>query len=130
MNAWSGMDRRKFPRVQYPCLVVIRGDQEEKDVILTHTENIGVGGACVILKRNIKLFSPVEIELDLLDMGMHVKCQGKVVWSILRKMEEEKKPLCYDIGIEFVNLTDRDRQRIDEIAKRLVKQGEGAPSFK
>ena len=35
MGKWEGLNRRKFPRVNYPCLVVIRksgqGGEDEKD---------------------------------------------------------------------------------------------------
>jgi len=80
MSKWDGLNRRKFPRVIYPCLVVIANqDKGEKDVILTHTENIGIGGVCVILKQDLKMFSSVELELDLLDLENHIKCKGKVV---------------------------------------------------
>ena len=98
MGSWAGLNRRNFPRVVYPCQIIIRDKEDKKIAILTHTENVGCGGACVVLKRNLKLFSPVEIELDLLDMENHIQCQGKIVWSVQRKDSEEKKPLFYDVG--------------------------------
>ena len=121
MGKWDGLDRRRFPRVIYPCLVVIRNNQEEKDVILTHTENVGIGGVCVILKKNVKIFTPVELELDLLDLGQHIKCKGRVVWNIQRKGEEKKKPLFYDLGIEFDNLDKKEHERLQEIVSRLAQ---------
>ena len=121
MGKWDGLDRRRFPRVVYPCLVVIRNSQEEKDVILTHTENVGIGGVCVILKKNVKIFTPVELELDLLDLGQHIKCKGRVVWNIQRKGEEKKKPLFYDLGIEFDNLDKKEHERLQEIVSRLAQ---------
>ena len=128
MTKWDGLDRRKFPRVNYPCLVVIRHAQEDKnDVILTHTENVGIGGVCVILKQNVKIFCPVELELDLLDLGNHIRCKGKVVWNVQRKMDVKKKPAFYDIGIEFENLDKREQQRLEEIVKRLVKTQNEVP---
>ena len=123
MSPWDGINRRKFPRVSYPCLVTIRHQQDEKDVFLTHTENVGIGGVCVILKKGVKIFSPVEVELDLLDLEHHIKCPGKVVWSIRRKNTEELKPLFYDIGIEFDGLSDQDRKRLEVIIQRLNKAG-------
>ena len=55
MSNWDGFNRRKFPRVNYPCLVVLNVRIEETEsVILSHTENIGIGGVCVILKQNVK----------------------------------------------------------------------------
>lgn len=121
MGKWDGLDRRKFPRVNYPCLVVLRkNDELEKEVLLTHTENVGMGGICVTLKRNLKMFSPVELEIDLLDLSNHIKCSGKVVWNVQRRINEKKKPLFYDIGIEFVDLDSKGSKRLEDIITRLV----------
>ena len=122
MSAWDGMNRRRFPRVAYPCLVTIRHDEGESVLCLTHTENLGVGGVCVILKNNIKMFAPVEIELDLMDMESHICCHGKVVWSVRRRDADETKPQHYDLGIEFVDIRDDDRERIEVVVQRLAKQ--------
>ncbi len=120
MTAWDGMNRRKFPRVMYPCLVTIRHEKGEQQVILTHTENIGIGGICVILKNSIKMFAPVGVEMDMLDMDEHIVCEGRIVWSVRRKDFEQEKPSYYDIGIEFVNLLDENQKRIEAIVKKLV----------
>ena len=127
MSRWDGLNRRKFPRVNYPCLVVMRNDNKDQDVLLTHTENVGIGGVCVILKKNVKMFTTVDLELDLLDLGAHIKCSGKVVWNVQRKMDEKKKPLYYDVGIEFNSLPEKDRERLDAIVKRLVKNNKEVP---
>ncbi|MBF0386212.1 MAG: PilZ domain-containing protein [Candidatus Omnitrophica bacterium] len=119
MVKWEGLDRRRFPRINYPCLVVIHNNEEGQDVLLTHTENIGLGGVCVIFRKNVKVFCPVELEVDLMDFGEHIKCSGRVVWNVQRKVSEHKKPLFYDIGIEFQNLSETDRARIEEIVIRL-----------
>ena len=123
MTNWDGLNRRKFPRVSYPCLIVIRHGQGTPDVILTHMENIGIGGVCVIINRNIPMFSPVELEIDLLDAESHIKCHGRVVWSIRRKSDAKKKPLFYDVGVEFSDISPRDQKRVDEIVKRFVGRG-------
>ncbi len=119
--AWDGLNRRKFPRVRYPCLVIIRHEQGHKEVILTHTENVGIGGICVTLKSHLKMFAPVELEVDLLDMTNHIKCPGRVVWSFHRRSDEKKKPLFYDTGIEFSALDKKEEQRLQEIVNRLAK---------
>ena len=99
--AWEGLDRRKFPRVMYPCLVKVISSAGTHDAILTHTENIGLGGLCITLKNEIKMFSAVDLEVDLLDLSEHIKPKGKVVWSVRRKSIEKVKPLFYDTGVEF-----------------------------
>ena len=120
MTNWDGLNRRKFPRVTYPCLIIIRHTHGEPEVILTHTENIGVGGVCTVVKKNIHLFSPVELEIDLLDAGNHIKCSGKVVWSVRRKLTEINKPLFYDLGVEFLGIPKEEHKRLEEIVQRLV----------
>lgn len=121
MTHWEGLNRRKFPRVNYPCLVVIRNDiGEEKDILLSHTENLGVGGVSLTIKKNLKLFSSVDLEIDLLDLGNNLKCRGKVVWNVRRKETSSRKPLFYDVGIEFVNINDVEQKRIIGIVKVLV----------
>ncbi len=124
MSQWQGLNRRRFPRVNYPCLVVIQGKEDnDKLILLTHTENIGIGGVCVLLKQNLKMFSAVEMEIDLLDMGNHIKCQGMVVWNIRRKLDDSNKPVLFDVGVEFENLDKKDQDRIDEVLMRLEKKG-------
>ena len=129
MPAWDGLNRRQFPRVKYPCLITIRKGEDQPDVILTHTENVGIGGVCVILKKNLQLFSDVEMEVDLLDTESHIKCKGKVVWSIQRKDDERKKPLFYDTGVEFQDLSAQDQKHIVSIINRLIQQQGHNPAF-
>lgn len=122
MVAWDGLNRRRFPRVKYPCLVVLRNETGSGGgVILTHTENVGVGGVCVILKQNIKMFSEVSVELDLLDLGDHIKAKAKVVWNVQRKNDEEHKPSFYDVGLEFIDLSNKDKSRLENIIQRIIK---------
>lgn len=123
MGLWGGLNRRKFPRISYPCLVIIKNGQNEKlEALLTHTENVGIGGVSVTLKENVKIFSEVSLELDLLDLQGHIQCQGKVVWNVQRRSDAPEKPLFYDIGIEFQNLSDKEQNRLEEVINHLVKQ--------
>ena len=121
MSGWDGLNRRKFPRANYPCLIIIRHNHVGPEAMLTHTENVGIGGVCIILKRGIKLFTPVELEIDLLDTTIHIKCEGKVVWSVQRRGTDDKKPSFFDTGVEFMNITMKDQQRISEVVNRLMK---------
>ena len=129
MTGWDGLNRRKFPRANYPCLIILRHNRVGPEAMLTHTENIGIGGVCIILKRGIKLFTPVELEIDLLDTTTHIKCDGKVVWSVQRKDSADAKPSFYDTGVEFINVSMKDQQRINEVVNRLMKMDLETPQF-
>lgn len=121
MEKWQGLNKRKFPRIKYPCLIIIRngGDKDKNDTVLTHTDNVGVGGVCVELRQAVKMFSVVEIELDLLDLGNHICCKGKVVWNIEKENGDKKKPRIFDLGIEFVDIKEEDQRRLRKVIARL-----------
>ena len=119
---WDGRNRRKFPRVAFPCLIKIRNAQGQNDARLSHTENLSVGGARVILKQVVKFGSTIEVEIDLLDADEPLHCAGKVVWSEQRKEEESFKPLFYDIGIEFIKVSSADHKRLEAVIGHYLKQ--------
>ena len=126
MTPWEGLNRRRFPRVKYPCLVTAWYEDDEreageKEVFLTHTENLGIGGACIICHKRFKMFSSVELEIDLMDMENHVRCKGKIVWLVQRKDPDQRKPASYDLGVEFEEMQENDRKRISKIVQRLGK---------
>jgi Tfp pilus assembly protein PilZ len=127
MTNWEGMNRRQFPRANYPCLLIIRRDHIAPEAMLTHTENIGIGGVGVIVKRELKIFSPVELEIDLLDMQSHIKCDGKIVWVVRRRDTEEVKPSFCDVGVEFINLSEKDKKRIEFIVSRIISLESSKP---
>ncbi len=110
---WNGIDRRRFPRADYPCLIRLK-KKNSPEVFSTHTENIGIGGICVSLEKDIGRFSEVTVELDLLDGKGLIVSDGITVWII-------KSSIKYDTGIEFKDLKDEDRARINIIIERCLK---------
>lgn len=121
--AWEGMDRRKFPRVMYPCMVKVITSDGPQEATLTHTENIGLGGLCVTIKKEIKLFTLVNLEVDLLDLDEHITPKGKVVWNVRRKSIEKIKPMFYDIGIEYTEISKKDQERLRDNLQLLISKG-------
>jgi len=120
---WEGLNRRKFPRATFPCLIKIIRPDHADEVILTHTENLSLGGTCVIIKKSCDLFTQVRVEVDLMDGGEPIRCRGKVVWSVRRKAVEENKPSFYDIGLEFLEVQPEDSARLRSVIEHLVRSG-------
>jgi c-di-GMP-binding flagellar brake protein YcgR len=118
--SWEGLNRRKFPRVILPCLIKFSKEKTGADMLLTHTENISSGGVCVVIKRQLDLFSVVDVEIDVMDGENTIHVKGKTVWTVRRKATEDVKPSFYDTGIEFTDLQEKDKTRLDAIITRLV----------
>jgi hypothetical protein len=112
---WNGISRRKFPRANYPCKITVRRKDHPNSSITSQTENIGIGGICVILSNDLGIFAPVEIQLDLLDKGPAISCDGTIVWIVTKEQT-------FDTGIEFTNLKRKDADRIESIVEELLKK--------
>ena len=109
---WEGINRRKFPRANYPCKVIIMGSGP-KEIFSTHTENIGTGGICVILSKELPKFFPVRIVLYLKDASGPLECNGRIVWSI-------KTTIDFDTGIEFMDVSSSAQARIKKIVEECL----------
>lgn len=121
--SWDGSNRRKFARAAFPCLIKIRCEKKDKEVFLTHTENLSFGGVRVILKDPIDLGVIIDLDIDLMDAGEVLKCRGQVVWLDKRKKDCEFKPDFYDIGIEFQNIDEANKERLEVIVNHYLKKG-------
>src|SRR3989338_11631550 len=117
---WNGINRRKFPRANYKCLITIRKRLTSK-TIATQTENIGAGGICVIIKEDLGLFQGVDLELHLEDNRPPVKCGGTIVWVVKKSELKQKGGFLYDTGIEFIDIRPEDRERISELVEEILK---------
>lgn len=116
---WTGINRRAFPRAEYPCKITVRR-KDQPDSVSTHTENIGIGGICTVVPRDLGIFAPVEIQLDLQDGQPMVSCDGTIVWIVTKK-EGEKQRDVFDTGIEFTNLKRQDADRISFIVDKILE---------
>lgn len=118
---WNGINRRKFPRANYKCLIAIRKRLNAKN-ISTQTENIGAGGICVLIKEDLGLFQGVDLELYLDDQQPPIKCGGTVVWVVKKSEPKQKGSYLYDTGVEFIDIRPEDRERISNIVEEILKK--------
>lgn len=120
---WRGIDKRRFPRVNYKCNVIIQKGNKPAVSISTFTENIGVGGVCVVLEEPVEIFSEVEMELFFSDGISPIKCKGSIVWVVKRAVLDKSKAV-YDTGVEFLDISDVDKSKIETIINdALSKEG-------
>jgi hypothetical protein len=111
---WEGIDQRKFPRAEYPCKVIIMGSGA-KEAFSTHTQNIGTGGICVVLAKELPRFFPVRIVLYLKDKKGPLECNGRIIWSI-------KTAIDFDTGIEFMEINSAGQMRIEKIIQECLRK--------
>lgn len=106
------MDQRRFPRAKYKCMVKLRQEGEAAP-IASVTENIGLGGVCVLLERGLDIFAPVDLEISLEDGKSPVRVEGTIVW-VVRCGNVKRKP-AFDTGVEFTDMTPENKTRIEAV---------------
>ncbi|MFA5145852.1 MAG: PilZ domain-containing protein [Candidatus Omnitrophota bacterium] len=118
---WNGINRRRFPRASYKCLITIKKRLNAK-TISTNTENIGAGGICVIIKEDLGLFQGVDLELHIDDDLEPIRCGGTVVWVVKKADPRQKGVHFYDTGLEFIDVRPEDRERISEVVEAILER--------
>lgn len=111
-------ERRRFPRIKFPCKIKIASNSQETELIL-HTENISSGGLRFISQEKPEVNTPVDIELEIGDRRLVSK--GRVVWVIEITVPGEERPNLFDVGIEFTQLTPEDKERLNRILNRFLE---------
>ncbi|MBN2096899.1 MAG: PilZ domain-containing protein [Candidatus Omnitrophica bacterium] len=119
---WDGVDRRKFPRVDYPCLITVRKNTPPQQAILTHTGDISVVGIRVIINDKIELMSVVDLEIDLKDAQPAIHIHGRVNRIKELSAGGSGKPLRYDTGIQIIDIGEAQRRRIQNVIRHLLKK--------
>jgi len=114
---WQGMNQRRFPRIKSRCDVKLQQGRGST-AISTVTENVGLGGLCVLLNRRMDLFASVELELYIDDGQSPIKTRGTVVWVVPRGALDKRKS-SFDTGIEFSGLSADDRARLEALLDKI-----------
>jgi hypothetical protein len=117
---WSGEERRRFPRAEFPCKIIISSPLR---LLTSHTENIGEGGIRVILEEKLDPFTVVGLEL-FFERERPIKCRGRVVWVVEKVNPIERIPLLFDTGIEFTKISECDREYIRRLVNKIIPSEE------
>ena len=117
---WEGINKRKFPRVSYKCLIRVSAEGVE-EVIETFTENIGSGGICVVLEQRLGLFEKVEMNIFIEEGVPAIECRGTIVWVVGRQHSSKAEIDLYDTGIEFQDIKAEDRKRISTLVEDILE---------
>ena len=113
------MNQRRFPRAKYKCTVILQPSGEASS-ISTATENIGLGGVCVLLQQEVDIFSLVDLEISLDDGKPSLRISGTIVWVV--KRGDLRRRGSFDTGIEFSELRPEDRSRLEAVIDKRASR--------
>ena len=114
------VDNRRFVRLETFLEVVHRKKTQPTAATLTLTKNISQGGVCLIDCDEIDNFNVA----DLINLSIFfpydlnpINTKGKVSWKKDHNIVDQVKKAKFDIGLEFIELKDEDKKRIEQYLK-------------
>ncbi len=117
---WDGFDKRRFQRINLQCEISIKSEEAGRPISAV-TENVGLGGVCVILDEPVERFERCHVRFELDKNMPKIESYGRVVWTVPLRTPKAKKSR-YDIGIEFMDM-DPSIQTV--LREYLIKNAEG-----
>jgi len=104
-------EKRRFPRMASQILVRITPLDRDHGGDLSSTRTIGLGGCLVVHDRPLGPGTPLRLVFCLGDSVLEAR--GQTVYEIPRKDG------CFDLGIEFLELTPEDRSLLEQFFEPL-----------
>ena len=74
------------------------------------TLNLSVGGMCVLMANQFKTGVEVSLQFKLPGIEQSIHCKSCVVWAKRSDIDRD----LYEVGLSFVDISDADRQVIEQ----------------
>ena len=117
-DKYSGRERREYPRIKSAFVNYSSIGEATVKETSSLTENVSAKGICIFISKVIKLNTLLSLKIYLPDGKGAVKAKGKVVWIRESPFLRVAGSKHHDVGIEFVEIDENDRERINEYASR------------
>lgn len=116
---YSGMERRKFPRVSGRFIVSYRIMEEIDNADISQTRNLSLGGMLLTTNRQFESGTNLAIEIRLPFDPDPIMLVARVLES-----KEISKNLIYDTRLVFLAVDEKHRKVINETVDYYLKKGE------
>lgn len=102
-------EQRRFPRIPSENTVLVKSAGEGAEEGFARTTVMGLGGCSFVTDTPLQPEERVEVYIAV--RGKVVVALGRVVWTAER--EDGRR----EAGIEFLEITDEDRQVVEDLFK-------------
>lgn len=114
-------ERREFPRLPINMTVDYNTYlSEDAQTTKTESKNISAGGIRIIALGELEVGKKMQLKFSIPDANITISAVGKVVWTEEFIVGSAKTGKAYEVGIEFISITDEDRKKIEEYVKKRL----------
>jgi len=112
-----GNERRKYLRLRASIVEYVPiGKTSTKE--LTFTENIGGGGIRILASEALEVDTLLSLKIYLSSAQAPIEVKGRIVWVEPSSFLDKQGQKHYDVGIEFVEIDNKNRQAILKYTNR------------
>ena len=112
----NSSERRKFLRALFPCKIKI---SSQGHLLISHTENISIGGIRIMTHENLRYIQRVGIELSI-SKDKKIECEGRIAWVTEKLSPLDGEPVMFDTGIEFVDLSEDNKKQLEAMINKIL----------
>lgn len=115
-SGYAGIERRRYPRLRAAVIEYSFLDKESIQEA-AFTRDVGAGGISIIVNEKIETATTLLLKIYLPEYNDPLRAKGKVVWR-QESIFKLPKTTRYDIGIEFLEISEEDKQKISEYVQK------------
>ena len=125
---YGGIERRRYPRI-HATFVEYSPIREIIPQKKSFTENVSPGGICFLVDEEIGVNTLLSLKIYLPDNRDAIEAKARVVWTKVSSFLSVEKRKHYDLGLEFVEIDENDRQRIWQYIEKHSSEDKSFSDF-
>ncbi len=107
-------ERRKFIRLNLSADITYTKVADSSNRESSITRNISLGGLCIISYERLGVGDILKLAISFPDSGKTISAQAKVSWIKEFIIGDPTSGKRYDVGAEFINIDQKDREDINK----------------
>lgn len=112
---YIGLEKRRFKRINYKINIEVLAEDKLEPL---QTIDISAKGLCFAYPRPLKTDTLIELKLKIPKYKEPLKIKSRVAW-IKRQEEPHIEGNKFKVGLEFVELKDKDKRIISQFLKSI-----------
>lgn len=107
-----GLEKRRFKRVLYEIDITFLSHEEKPES--AQVVDISIGGICFMTNKLLETDSKINIKMALPVSRKNIFVKARIVWIKKAGQMTKKKRGKYEVGLEFVKVSGRNRNAISK----------------
>jgi len=119
----DGSEKRIFPRLNLSVDIDYKPINDTCDIpIKSYSRNISAGGLCILTLEKYPPGTCLSLKFNMPGETDPINTTGMVMWVKEFNIGDLKSNTAYDVGVEFVNLNEKDMQKICQYTLKLLEK--------